>query len=68
MSIAKKIVEYAIKLDSSDIHLEEDSPIAIRVNSDIKMIDKVLGQKDMDVLLLELLGEEKLNQYNTTTC
>ena len=66
MSIAKKIVEYAIKLDSSDIHLEEDSPIAIRVNSDIKMIDKVLGQKDMDVLLLELLGEEKLNQYNTT--
>ena len=66
MAIARKIVEYAIKLDSSDIHLEEDSPIAIRVNSDIKMIDKILGKNDMDVLLLELLGEEKLNQYNTT--
>tara|TARA_Y100001968_G_scaffold332661_1_gene391704 strand:+ start:65 stop:1111 length:1047 start_codon:yes stop_codon:yes gene_type:complete len=64
MSIARKIVEYAIKSDSSDIHLEENSPIAIRSNSDIKIIDKILGSNDMDALLLEILGEEKLSQFN----
>ena len=64
MTIARKIVEYAINSDSSDIHLEENSPIAIRSNSDIKIIDKVLGSNDMDSLLLEILGEEKLSQFN----
>tara|TARA_Y100001968_G_C18854070_1_gene479440 strand:- start:14 stop:502 length:489 start_codon:yes stop_codon:yes gene_type:complete len=64
MTIARKIVEYAINSDSSDIHLEENSPIAIRSNSDIKIIDKVLGSNDMDALLLEILGEEKLSQFN----
>ena len=66
MSIARKIVDYAIKMDSSDIHLEEDSPIAIRVNSDIVLIDKILGEAEMDSLLLEILGDEKLQQYNQT--
>ena len=66
MSISRKIVEYAIKLDSSDIHLEEGSAIAIRVNSDIQVVDKILGSKEMDLLLLELLGDEKLAQFNTT--
>ena len=66
MSIARKIVDYAIKRDSSDIHLEENSPIAIRVNSDIVLIDKVLGEQEMDSLLLEILGDEKLKQYNQT--
>ena len=51
MSIARKIVEFALKLDSSDIHLEEDSPIAMRVNSDIQVIDKLLNKNDMDLLL-----------------
>ncbi len=64
MSVARQIVGYAIQLDSSDIHLEEDSPIAIRVNSDIQIIDKVLGKNDMDQLLGELLDNEKLEQYN----
>ena len=66
MSVARKIVEYALSLDSSDIHLEEDSPIAIRVNSDIQLVDKILGKQDMDSLLSELLGNEKLEQYNQT--
>ena len=66
MSIARKIVDYAIKKNSSDIHLEENSPIAIRVNSDIVLIDKILGEAEMDSLLLELLGEEKLQKYNQT--
>ncbi len=64
MSVARKIVEYALSKDSSDIHLEEDSPIAIRVNSDIQLVDKILGKQDMDLLLAELLGKEKLEQYN----
>ena len=36
MSIARQTVDFAIKAGSSDIHLEEGSPIAIRVNSDIQ--------------------------------
>ncbi len=64
MSVIRKIVEYALNLDSSDIHLEEESPIAIRVNSDIKLIDKVLHTKDMDILLGEILDNEKLEQFN----
>ena len=64
MSVIRKIVQYALNLDSSDIHLEEESPIAIRVNSDIKLIDKILHKKDMDVLLGEILDNEKLDQFN----
>ena len=66
MSISRQIVEYAIKKGSSDIHLEEESPIAIRVNSDIEIVDKTIKSNDMDMILLELLGKEKLDQFNTT--
>ena len=64
MSVIRKIVQYALNLDSSDIHLEEESPIAIRVNSDIQLIDKILHKKDMDILLGEILDNEKLDQFN----
>ena len=66
MSIAREIVGFAMEAGSSDIHLEEDSPIAVRVNSDIKVSPQKLDSEDMDQLLLELLGEEKLNEYNQT--
>ncbi len=66
MSIIRKIVKYALDLDSSDIHLEEESPIAIRVNSDIKLIEKILLKKDMDILLGEILDNDKLEQFNKT--
>ena len=66
MSIIRKIVGYAINLDSSDIHLEEGSQIAIRVNSDIKLIDKIICKKDMDILLGELLDDKKLEQFKNT--
>ena len=66
MSIAREIVSFAIKAGSSDIHLEEESPIAVRVNSDIKVSPQNLGAEDMDQLLQELLGEEKLNEFNLT--
>ena len=64
MSIAYQIVEFAIKAGSSDIHLEEESPIAIRVNSDMVLSSQHLKSNDMDQLLTELLDQEKLNQFN----
>ena len=66
MSIARKIVDFAIKAGSSDIHLEEGSPIAIRVNSDIRILENVLNPDDMSHLLKEILGDQKLGQYQAT--
>jgi len=66
MSLARQIVDFAIKAGSSDIHLEEGSPIAIRVNSDIRILENVLKSEDMTKLLREIVGEEKLHQYDKT--
>ena len=66
MSIARQIVGFAIKAGSSDIHLEEGSPIAIRVNSDIRILQNVMGSEDMTSLLKEIAGEDKLRQYEQT--
>jgi len=66
MSIAKEIVGFAIKAGSSDIHLEEGSPIAIRVNSDITILDHILRPADMDRLLQEIVGPEKIEQFKKT--
>ena len=66
MSIAREIVRFAMEAGSSDIHLEEESPIAVRVNSDIKVSPQNLGAEDMDQLLIELLGEEKLTDFYLT--
>ena len=63
MKLANQIVEFAIKENSSDIHLEEGSPIAIRVNSDIKILSNTLSSQAMDQLLSELLSDEKIQQY-----
>lgn len=63
MQLARQLVEFAIKAGSSDIHLEEESPIAIRVNSDIRILDNILHKENMDQLLAELLGDEKLALY-----
>ena len=51
------------KLDLQ-ISIEEESPNALGVNSDIKVSPQKLESEDMDQLLLELLGEEKLNEFN----
>ena len=66
MSIAREIVGFAIKAGSSDIHLEEGSPIAIRVNSDIRILDNILRPVDMDRLLNEIVGPEKIEQFHKT--
>ena len=55
MSLARQIVGFAIQAGSSDIHLEEGSPIAIRVNSDIRILENVLRPEDMSKLLRELI-------------
>ena len=66
MSLARQIVGFAIKAGSSDIHLEEGSPIAIRVNSDIRILENILGPNEMSSLLSEIVSEEKLQQYEST--
>ena len=66
MSLARQIVDFAIKAGSSDIHLEEGSPIAIRVNSEIRILENVLGPNDMSRLLSEIMSEDKLQQYANT--
>ena len=66
MSLARQIVDFAIQAGSSDIHLEEGSPIAIRINSDIRILENVLEKDDMSKLLLEIVGEEKLQQFEKT--
>jgi len=66
MSIARQIIGFAIKAGSSDIHLEEGSPIAIRVHSDIKILENELKPADMDKLMLEILGQEKVEEFNKT--
>ena len=66
MSLARQIVNFAIQAGSSDIHLEEGSPIAIRVNSDIRILENVLGPNDMSRLLSEIVSEDKIEQYNRT--
>ena len=63
MSLARQIVDFAIKAGSSDIHLEEGSPIAIRVNSDIRILENILKEDDMTQLLREIVGDEKLQQF-----
>ena len=66
MSIARQSIGFAIEAGSSDIHLEEGSPIAIRVNSDIKILENILRPEDMTQLMVELIGEEKMAQYQKT--
>ena len=66
MSIAREIVGFAMKAGSSDIHLEEGSPIAVRVNSDIKISPQNLGREEMDSLLIEILGSEKYEEFGET--
>ena len=64
MTLVRKIVDFALKAEASDIHLEEGSPIAFRVNSDIRVLENILSPNDMSRLLSEILSEEKLKQYN----
>ena len=59
MSIAREIISFALKTGASDIHIEEGSPLALRVNSEIKISQQIINKENMDNLLTELLGDEK---------
>ena len=63
MTISNQIISSAIKAGASDIHLEEESPIAVRINSDIKISSQILKSNDMDQLLRELCSEKELDQF-----
>ncbi len=67
MELIRKIVDFALQAGSSDIHLEEDSPIAIRVNSDIRILENVINRQAMSQLLKELLGDEKCKLYDKSS-
>ena len=66
MSIIRELVTYAVEEGSSDIHLEEDGPIVIRVNSDIRISSQFLGKAEMDKLLAEIIENEKIIEFNKT--
>ena len=56
MSIAREIVGFAMKAGSSDIHLEEESPIAVRVNSDIKISPQNLKSEGYGPIVTRING------------
>ena len=57
------VVENAIKAGASDIHLEEGSPIAVRVNSDIKLSTQVFLENNMTELMSEIICEKDLEIF-----
>ena len=61
MSIAREIVSFAIEAGSSDIHLEEESSIAVRVNSDIKVSSQKLDSEDTLKKQYSVLEDGDLN-------
>ena len=63
MPIINQIVENAIKAGSSDIHLEENEAIAVRINSDIRISEQKLSPENFDDILKELLSEEEIKNY-----
>jgi len=64
MTISRELVGFALKNGASDIHLEEGGPIAIRVNSDIRILENKLMAADMDRLITEIIPEDKIEDYN----
>lgn len=63
MSIINQIVTNAIEAGSSDIHLEEEVEIAVRINSDIRISDQKLSSVHFDEILNELLSQEEKQDY-----
>ena len=66
MSISYEIISNAIKAGASDIHLEEESPIAVRVNSDIKISQQILYKSQMDQIFNELVKEKDIDLFNNS--
>ena len=67
MSIAREIISFALKTGASDIHIEEGSPLALRVNSEIKISQQIINKENMDNLLTELLGDENKRKFQESS-
>lgn len=63
MSISYEIISNAIKAGASDIHLEEESAIAVRINSDIKISPQKLDSNQMDQVFEELIKEDDREKF-----
>ena len=66
MSISREIIKNAINAGSSDIHLEEGSPIAVRINSDIKISSQKLQKSEMDQIFDELIEQKHQKEFIET--
>jgi len=64
MSISREIISNAMNAGASDIHLEEDSPIAVRINSDIRISSQVIDSNQMHQLFKELINEEEIKNFS----
>ena len=64
MDLTRRLIGQAIEKGASDIHLEEGSAIAMRLNGSISILDEVLSSEQMATLLGELLDPEKLANFH----
>ena len=64
MSISREIISNAIKAGASDIHLEEDAPIALRVNSDIQISSQNINSSQINQIFREIIKDEDIKKFN----
>ena len=62
MELTRRLIGQALEKGASDIHLEEGSPVAMRLNGSISILDEQLSSEQMATLLAELLDPETLPQ------
>ena len=64
MELTRRLIGQALEKGASDIHLEEGSPVAMRLNGSISILDEQLSSEQMATLLAELLDPEKLEHFH----
>ena len=64
MSISREIISNAIKAGASDIHLEEEAPIAVRINSDIKISSQNIDSTQMNSIFKEIISDQDTKKFN----
>ncbi len=63
----QKIVAYAVKHGASDVHFTVGSPPAMRIDGKIHFVgEEVLGQKDTERFLDELMTERQRKRFDET--
>ena len=64
MSISREIISNAIKAGASDIHLEEEAPIAVRINSEIKISSQNINSSQMTQIFGEIINDQDIKKFN----